>query len=138
MGGLDSGVEETHSAYMIKNYIEKYSQSGEFEKPKVKLLVWDDLQEMMGETQGPVTRTESIFILISIAINRDLEFKINITAADVNTLMSDNVKHKWLMLDKDVAAVLMSLERGEKHGLVLSPKSMQLVAKSDASSTPSM
>ena len=55
---------------MMKNYIEKYLPSGEFEKSKVRVLVRGDLQELVGETQGPVTRTESIFILISIAIHR--------------------------------------------------------------------
>ena len=37
-------------------------------------------------------------------------FKIDITAAYLNTPMNDNVKHKWLMLDKGVAAVLMSID----------------------------
>ena len=45
---------------MMKNYIEKYLPSGEFEKSKVRVLVRGDLQELVGETQGPVTRTESI------------------------------------------------------------------------------
>ena len=36
-------------------------------------------------------------------------FKIDITAAYLNTPMNDDVKHKWLMLDKDVAKVLMSM-----------------------------
>ena len=65
-----------------------------------------DLQELVGETQGPVTRTESIFILISIAIHHDLD----ITAAYLNTPMNEDVKHKWLMLDKDVASVLMTMD----------------------------
>ena len=96
---------------MTKNYIEKYYPSGEFEKLKVRVLVRGDLQQLIGETQGPVTRTESIFILISIAIYHDLElFKIDITAAYLNTPMNDDVKHKWLMLDKDVASVLMSMD----------------------------
>ena len=96
---------------MMKNYIEKYYPSGEFEKSKVRVLVRGDLQQLIGETQGPVTRTESIFILISIAIYHDLElFKIDITAAYLNTPMNDDVKHKWLMLDKDVASVLMSMD----------------------------
>ena len=93
---------------MMKNYIEKYLPSGEFEKSKVRVLVRGDLQELVGETQGPLTRTESIFILISIAIHRDLEiFKIDITAAYLNAPMNEDVKHKWLMLDKDVASVLL-------------------------------
>ena len=58
-----------------------------------------------------MTRTESIFILISIVIHRDLEiFKIGITAACLNTPMNEDVKHKWLMLDKDVASMLMTVD----------------------------
>ena len=37
-------------------------------------------------------------------------FKIDITAAYLNTPMNDDVKHKWLMLDRDVAKVLMSMD----------------------------
>ena len=48
---------------MMKNYIEKYAPSGEFEKSKVRVLVRGDLQDFVGETQGPVTRVESIFSL---------------------------------------------------------------------------
>ena len=97
---------------MMKNYVEKYAPSGEFEKSKVRVLVRGDLQHVIGETEGPVTRVESIFILISIAVYRELDiFKIDITAAYLNTPMNDDVKHKWLMLDKDVASMLMSMGR---------------------------
>ena len=86
---------------MMKNYIiEKYSTSGDFEKAKVRDLVRGDLQNVIGETQGPVCRVESIFILNSIAVFHDLEvFKIDITSAFLNTPMNEDVKHKWLMLD---------------------------------------
>ena len=57
----------------MKNYVEKYSPSGEFDKSKVRVLVRGDLQHYVGETQGPVCRIESVFILISIAIYNDLE-----------------------------------------------------------------
>ena len=97
---------------MMKNYIEKYSPSGDFEKAKVRVLVRGDLQQAIGETEGPVCRVESIFILVSVAAYQDLEiYKIDITAAYLNTPMNDNVKHKWLMLDKDVASVLMSMDQ---------------------------
>ena len=80
---------------MMKNYIEKYTPAGDFEKAKARVLVRGDLQKMIGETQGPVSRTESIFILISIAIYHDLEvFKIDIAAAYLNTPMNDDVKQK--------------------------------------------
>ena len=97
---------------MMKNYIEKYLPSGEFDKSKVRVLVRGDLQHLTGETEGPVTRVESIFILTSIAAYRDLEiFKIDVTSAYLNTPMNDDVKHKWLMLDKDVASLLMSTDK---------------------------
>lgn len=97
---------------MMKNYAEKYFPSGEFEKSKARVLVRGDKQTIIGETEGPVSRVESIFILISIAAHRDYEiFKIDITSAYLNTPMNDNVKHKWLMLDKDVASILMSMDR---------------------------
>ena len=87
---------------MIKNYV------GKNEKPKVRVLVRGDLQHVIGETEGPATRVESIFILISIAVYRGLDiFKIDITAAYLNTPMNDDVKHKWLMLDKYVASMLL-------------------------------
>ena len=97
---------------MMKNYVEKYSPSGDFEKSKVRVLVRGDLQDHIGETQGPVCRVESVFIIISIAILHNLEiFKVDVTSAFMNTPMNDNVKHKWLMLDKDVASVLMSMDK---------------------------
>ena len=54
---------------MMKNYIEKYTPAGDFEKSKVRVLERGDLQDFVGETQGPVTRVESIFIIISIALS---------------------------------------------------------------------
>ena len=67
----------------MKNYVEKYSPSGEFDKSKVRVLVRGDLQSCVGETQGPVCRVESVFILISIAIYNDLEImKVDITSAN--------------------------------------------------------
>ena len=35
---------------------------------------------------------------------------MDITSAYLNTPMNDNVKHKWLMLDKDVASVLIPMD----------------------------
>ena len=37
-------------------------------------------------------------------------FKIDITSAFLNTPTNEDVKHKWLMLDKDVASVLLSMD----------------------------
>ena len=97
--------------HMMKSYIEKYTPAGDFEKSKVRVLVRGDLQDFVGETQGPVSRVESIFIIISIAILKGLEvFKIDITSAYLNTPMNDDVIHKWLLIDKDEASVLMSMD----------------------------
>ena len=84
---------------MMKNYIEKYTPAGDFEKAKARVLVRGDLQKMIGETQGPVSRTESIFIIISIATYHDLEvLKIDITAAYLNTPMNEDVflTSRWM------------------------------------------
>ena len=52
-------------------------------------------QQAIGETEGPVCRVESIFIMVSVAAYQDLEiYKIDITAAYLNMPMNDNVKHK--------------------------------------------
>ena len=37
---------------MMKNYVDKYSPSGDFEKAKVRVLVRGDLQNIIGETPG--------------------------------------------------------------------------------------
>ena len=96
---------------MMKNYIKKYAPSGEFDKSKVRVLVRGDLQHVVGETEGPVARVESIFILISVAVYHELEiFKIDITTAYLNTPMNEDVKHKWLTLDKDVASILKAMD----------------------------
>ena len=104
---------------MMKNYIKKYAPAGDFEKFKVRVLVRGDLQDFVGETQGPVTRVESILIIISIAILNDLEIlKIDITSAFLNTPINDDVDHKWLLLDKDVASVLMSMDSNYWKGFL--------------------
>ena len=110
---------------MMKNYIEKYTPAGDFEKSKVRVLVRGDLQDFVGETQGPVSRVESIFIIISIAILKGLEvFKIDITSAYLNTPMNDVVTHKWLLLDKDLASDLMYYLRRDGKILVKLDKIM--------------
>ena len=43
-------------------------------------------------------------------LHNDLEImKVDIISAYLNTPMNDDVKHKWLTLDKDAASVLMSI-----------------------------
>ena len=96
---------------MTKHYIEKNYPSAAFDNLKVRVVVRGDLQQLIGKSQGSVTRTEKFFILILIAIYHDLElFKIDITAAYLNTPMNDDVKHKWLVLYKDSASVHVSID----------------------------
>ena len=111
---------------MMKNYIEKYNPDGTFEKSKVRVLVRGDLQYLVGETEGPVARVESIFLLIAIATYLGLViFKVDMTAAYCNTDMPNDFKHKWLKLDRDVVRILLKLEPGKweeyvcKDGTVL-------------------
>jgi hypothetical protein len=97
---------------MMKNYIEKYSARGDFEKSKVRVLVRGDLQEIIGETEGPVCRVETIFILLCIAIIMELEaMKADVSSAYMNTDMPiQSVKHRWVLLDVDVVRVLLQLD----------------------------
>jgi hypothetical protein len=98
---------------IMKNYIEKYKPSGEFEKSKVRVLMRGDLQYDIGETEGPVARIESILMIMVVAIQNDWEiFKIDITSAYMNTpVEGSDVKHKWALLDKDVVEILLELDR---------------------------
>ena len=83
VGETDAGAGEAYLTNDEELYLEIPTVlSAELEKSKVRVLVRGELQELVGEIQGPVTRTESIYILISIAIHRDLDiFKIDISAA---------------------------------------------------------
>ena len=110
LGGPYTRAEKAGITYDEELYREVRAIWG-FEKSKLRVLVRGDLQHVIGETEGPVARVESIFIVISVAVYRDLEiFKIDITAAYLNTPMNEDVKHKWLMLGKDVASILMSID----------------------------
>ena len=98
---------------MMKNYVEKYLPDGDFEKSKVRVLMRGDLQTEIGETEGPVARVESLFMLIGVACFLDLEiFKVDMTAAYMNTELPDSVKHKWVRLDRDVSAILVGSNPG--------------------------
>ena len=91
----------------MKNFKEKFKPTGEFEKYKVRILARGDTQTHLAETEGPVCRVESIFLIFCIAAIKQLEvIKIDFVAAYLNTEMPDEVKHKWLLLDKHVSEVL--------------------------------
>jgi hypothetical protein len=79
----------------MMNYLEKYRPDLSFEKFKVRVLARCDKQVYTGETEGPVAIVESLMMLLSIAINQDLEvFKVDIGSEFMKTPMSDDVKHK--------------------------------------------
>ncbi len=69
-----------------------------------------DKQFKTGETEGPVARIESIKMLLAIAAHEDLAiFKVDIGSAFMRTPMVDDVKHKWVHLDRNVVKVLLEL-----------------------------
>jgi hypothetical protein len=83
----------------------------EFDKYKVRVLTRGDKQWNIGETEGPVVRVESLFMLLSIAAFEDYEiFKVDIGSAFMRTPMVDDVKHKWVKLDKRVVEILRELD----------------------------
>jgi hypothetical protein len=97
----------------MMNYLEKYKPDKTFEKFKVRVLNRGDKQIYTGETEGPVTRVKSLLMLLSIAAHENLIiFKVDVGSAFMRTLMVDDVKHKWVKLDKLVVKVLQELELG--------------------------
>jgi hypothetical protein len=95
---------------MMKNFLEKLKPNNSFDKYKVRVLMRGDLQRKMGESQWPVCRIESLKTIMSIAAVENLEiFTVDVTAAYMNTMMPDEVKHKWVRLDKDVTEVLLEI-----------------------------
>ena len=60
---------------------------------KVQQLVRGDLQHVVGETEGPVSRVESIFILISVAVYHELElFKIDVRRLHIKVFMDNGYR----------------------------------------------
>ena len=102
----------------MKNFKSKYLPTGEHEKDKVRVLARGDKQreDMLGETHGPVSRVESIFLLASIAALKEYEVvKIDFVAAYLNTKMPPEVRHRWLLLDRSVSNLLC--ERNPEYWL---------------------
>ena len=50
------------------------------------------------------------FLCSVVGVGRRYANEGDITAAYLNTPMNDDVKHKWLILNKNVAKVLMSMD----------------------------
>jgi hypothetical protein len=101
-----------HKLPCLRRCSKPYGARDDFEKSKVRVLVRGDLQELIGETEGPVCRVETIFILLCIAIVEELEIvKADVTSAYMNTNMPlDSVKHRWVLLEPDVVKVLLQLD----------------------------
>jgi hypothetical protein len=86
----------------MMNYLEKYNPDMTFDKYKVRVLTRGDKQIYSGESEGPVARVESLLMLLGIAIHKDLNiFKVDAVSAFMRTPMADDVKHKWVQLDRE-------------------------------------
>jgi hypothetical protein len=102
------------------NYLEKYNPDATFDKVKVRVLTRGDKQIYTGVSEGPVARIESLFMLLSIAIFEDYAiFKVDVGSAFMRTPMADDVKHKWIKLDKRVIEILVELDKDEHAKYVL-------------------
>jgi hypothetical protein len=96
----------------MKNFVEKLKPDNTFDKFKVRVLFRGDLQREIGQSEGPVCRIESLKTIMSIAAYENHEvFTVNITGVYLNTPMPDDVKHKWMKLDKDVVDMLVEIDR---------------------------
>jgi hypothetical protein len=102
------------------NYLEKYKPDASFDKIKVRVLARGDKQVNTGESDGPVARIESLLMLLSIAIYNDYAiFKVDVGSAFMRTPITEDVKHKWIKLDKRVVDILLELKYDEYKDYVL-------------------
>jgi len=102
------------------NYLEKYKPDATFDKIKVRVLARGDKQVCTGESDGPVARIESLLMLLSIAIYNDFAiFKVDVGSAFMRTPITEDVKHKWIKLDKRVVDILLELKYDEYKDYVL-------------------
>ncbi len=107
------------------NYLEKYKPDNTFDKFKVRVLVRGDKQVYTGESEGPVARIESLMMLLAIAAFKDLAiFKVDIGSAFMGTPIPEDVKHKWLKLEKKVVELLLELENGKYKDYALNDGSV--------------
>ena len=105
---------------MMANYLEKYKPDNTFDKFKVRVLNRGDMQYMTGESEGPVARIESIKMLLSIAAYENLAiFKVDIGSAFMRTPMVDDVKHKWVRLNKLIVKILQEIRPGEYEQYIM-------------------
>lgn len=95
------------------NYLEKYILDATFEKYKVQVLARGDKQVYTGELEGPVTRIETLpmLLLLAVAIHENMVIiKVDIGSAFMRTPISYDVKHKWLKLDRKVVELLLEMQ----------------------------
>ena len=102
----------------MKNFVEKLKPDNTFDKFKVRVLFRGDLQREVGQSEGPVCRIESLKTIMSIAAYEEYEiFTIDIAGAYLNTPMPEDVKHKWMKLDRDVVDTLLEIDRERYESL---------------------
>jgi hypothetical protein len=100
----------------MKNFIDKWHPDGTFEKYKARVLVRGDHQVLTGSTEAPVCRVHSIFTIINLSLLYDMDvMKIDIKSAFLNTPMPDDVKHKWVLLDKVTSNYLVKKNHNKWH-----------------------
>jgi hypothetical protein len=93
------------------DYLEIYKPDATFDKFKVRVLARGDKQVYTGDSEGPVARIETLLMLLAIAVHEDLAiFKVDVGFAFMRTPISQDVKHKWVKLDKRVVQLLLELE----------------------------
>jgi hypothetical protein len=111
----------------MMNYLEKYKPDKSFDKFKVRVLTRGDMQKYVGENEGPVARVESLLMLLSIAVHLKLAvFKVDVGSAFMRTPMVEDVKHKWVKLDKLVVQILRKIEP-EKYEPYMQPDGTVIV-----------
>ncbi len=104
----------------MMNYLEKFKPDMSFDKYKVRVLTRGDKQIFAGESEGPVARVESLLMLLDIAAHQDMMiFKVDIGLAFMRTPMAEDVKHKWVKLDKRVVKILLELQPEKYQDYVL-------------------
>jgi len=118
---LDLSAEEQKLVIpQMINYLEEFKPDASFDKIKVRVLGRGDKQVYTGESDGPVARIESLLMLLLIAIYNDYAiFKVDVGSAFMRTPITEDMKHKWIKLDKRVVEILLELKYDEYKDYVL-------------------
>jgi hypothetical protein len=84
------------------------------------VLARGEKQVFTGESESPVTRIETLLMLLSVAIYEDLViFKVDVGSAFMRTPIPYDVKHKWLKLDKKVMELLLEMQLDKYRNYVM-------------------